>query len=439
MKLQGELQELITNELFGVYIIAEESREVLYINQALAAYGLDDCLGKPCYQAFFNRETPCDFCPNHLQDTAGMTYCWEYFDTVNHGLYQVKNRLIQQDGRWLRIGCITNMSDTMELSHIAMDYLALLKNISDMQLSMLHQPEDNIYQISLPFLAKQFSAKRAALVKASSQWENIFLYEATTGHYQAKHLNMPLEPLFSLAKQGATRQWRNTELNAEQQQCLAAILGEDSFQQVCTNSLQVGDTVYGVLLFDSEEAHLSLENQNILLDILKVYMENHLIRKQLFWDNSHDRATGLFNRGWYMQQVATVYPTAGSIGILYLDIDNLKAVNDMLGHLEGDELILRVGQALLAVSGNLKDRHPYRLGGDEFALVCLNCQEGDLAALAESFLLQLADLNTVQEGPNVEISYGWAYGGAGTDLTALLRQADRNMYRQKLSKRQQKK
>lgn len=438
MKLPGELKELVANELFGVYIIAEENREILYINKALSAYGLEDCTGQPCYRAFFNRETICDFCPNHLHDAPGMTYCWEYFDTINHGLYQVKNRLIQQDGHWLRIGCVINISDTMELSHIAMDYLALLKNISDMQLSMLHQPEDNIYQISLPFLTKQFGAKRAALVKAPGQWENVFLYEADTECYQAKYLDISMDVLLTLVKKGAIRQWQDIELTLKQRQWISAILGEKDFQQVCVNSLQVDDMLYGILLFDSEEMRLSLENQNIFFDILKVYMENHLIRKQLFWENSHDRATGLFNRGWYMQQAASVYPTAESIGILYLDIDNLKAVNDMFGHLVGDELILRVGQALLAISGNLKNRHPYRLGGDEFALVCLDCQDDDLASLAESFLQQLSDLNTIQDGPAVEISYGWAYGEPIVDLTALLRQADHNMYRQKLAKRKPK-
>jgi diguanylate cyclase (GGDEF)-like protein len=98
-----------------------------------------------------------------------------------------------------------------------------------------------------------------------------------------------------------------------------------------------------------------------------------------------DTMTGLSNRAGFNRTIATLgceVPRAW--GLLMVDLDNLKKVNDMFGHHSGDRLIAGVASVIVSIVP--KDR-AFRLGGDEFAvLVRLEDGGGCVAAIAEKIL-----------------------------------------------------
>jgi len=96
----------------------------------------------------------------------------------------------------------------------------------------------------------------------------------------------------------------------------------------------------------------------------------------------HDALTGLPNRSLFLQRIefglAEASRAGSYMGVLFLDLDHFKDVNDTLGHPVGDELLIQVSQRLLNCARGSDT--VARLGGDEFAILCSNLKSPDQAA-----------------------------------------------------------
>jgi len=153
-----------------------------------------------------------------------------------------------------------------------------------------------------------------------------------------------------------------------------------------------------------------------------------------------DSLTGLPNRRLFSECLASA--TAGTrrrgglLGLLYIDLDRFKLVNDSLGHSVGDLL-------LCEVASRLKDRVRQsdtlaRIGGDEFAIVLTSLTRAEDAGVVANSLLECMTKPFHVEGHEITIgaSIGISiYDDAGTDGADLLRKADSAMYAAKRSGR----
>ena len=96
----------------------------------------------------------------------------------------------------------------------------------------------------------------------------------------------------------------------------------------------------------------------------------------------HDALTGLPNRSLFLERIefglAETNRSGNHMGVLFLDLDHFKDVNDTLGHPVGDELLIQVSQRLLQCARGSDT--VARLGGDEFAILCSNLKSPDQAA-----------------------------------------------------------
>lgn len=157
----------------------------------------------------------------------------------------------------------------------------------------------------------------------------------------------------------------------------------------------------------------------------------------------HDGLTGLANRALLYDRLAhalAVSERQGSpVGLMFLDLDHFKPINDTLGHAAGDALLQAVAQRL---SGLIREGDTAaRIGGDEFVLVFENLSRPeDLATLAQRLLDALA--KPVRLGPHSVGQTGGSIGIAcaprdGRSVDDLMRHADLAMYAAKSSGRQQ--
>jgi diguanylate cyclase (GGDEF)-like protein/PAS domain S-box-containing protein len=147
----------------------------------------------------------------------------------------------------------------------------------------------------------------------------------------------------------------------------------------------------------------------------------------------HDSLTGLANRTLFRDRIEYAIRAArrdgGRVGVVMIDLDRFKEVNDSLGHHAGDELLQELGRRL---EGAVRSSDTVaRLGGDEFGLLLTGRCEPDGVAL---LLREIADAVetpvVIQELPlGVEASIGVAfYPDHGDDVDTLLRHADVAMY-----------
>lgn len=167
----------------------------------------------------------------------------------------------------------------------------------------------------------------------------------------------------------------------------------------------------------------------ILRDITEARRAEQRIHELAFFD----ALTGLPNRPLLMDRMQQALALAGRcqqrFGVLFLDLDHFKEVNDTLGHECGDELLKLVAHRL---SNCLRQNDSVaRLGGDEFVLLVLDIIDAEGAATVAKKILQSIPLPYKINDHEVLVtsSIGIAlYPDDGKDISALLRNADQAMY-----------
>ena len=152
-----------------------------------------------------------------------------------------------------------------------------------------------------------------------------------------------------------------------------------------------------------------------------------------------DTATGLYNRNCWesIKSNISFYPKLQSFSLILIDIDNMKEINDMYGHLTGDKVIQIVGQAIKR-SIRVENDLGIRYGGDEF-IVLLSDQNDKAAGKVIERIREQIDKVAAIEGLNIQISAGVAYNDRLVNLEEMIEMADKNLYKEKDMKRGKKK
>ena len=113
------------------------------------------------------------------------------------------------------------------------------------------------------------------------------------------------------------------------------------------------------------------------------------------------------------------------LALLYLDVDDLKLVNDRFGHAAGDETLRAVGHTVRQCSRDGADSG-YRVGGDEFVLIVLAEKAG-----AERLARRIHDGFQSRSPHQSRLSFGVVEWDGALSASELLNEADRRMYRNK--------
>jgi diguanylate cyclase (GGDEF)-like protein/PAS domain S-box-containing protein len=146
----------------------------------------------------------------------------------------------------------------------------------------------------------------------------------------------------------------------------------------------------------------------------------------------HDALTGLANRALFRDRIEHVVARAQrsdmTFGVLYVDLDGFKVVNDTLGHAVGDGVLVEVADRLRGAIREVDTAA--RLGGDEFAILLEDMQEESGAARVASRILESLRAPVRVQGTEVSIdaSIGIAIHEDGESAEELLRNGDIAMY-----------
>jgi diguanylate cyclase (GGDEF)-like protein/PAS domain S-box-containing protein len=193
---------------------------------------------------------------------------------------------------------------------------------------------------------------------------------------------------------------------------------------------------------------LDLYFEDFALDLARLALQGRYERRQLEHLARHDQLTGLVNRATFLTALDDVVrgrvpqrPGAsaaregvgpGGLGVIYVDLDDFKPVNDTYGHDAGDRVLEAVARRFLHLvrPGDVVAR----LGGDEFAVLCPGVDDQEAEEVARRLVAAAAEPVAV-DGSHVQIgaSAGVAVVPRAAPLTgrAVLRRADDALYRAK--------
>ncbi|MFW6344956.1 MAG: diguanylate cyclase [Halomonas sp.] len=145
-----------------------------------------------------------------------------------------------------------------------------------------------------------------------------------------------------------------------------------------------------------------------------------------------DVLTGLLNRrGMNLlleEQTARTARDGHAFGLIWLDLDHFKEINDRAGHAAGDQALCEVARLLEA--GLRRYDHAARWGGDEFLVLLTPCESVDLEAIASRLRREIAE-QARYPGGRITVSVGACLTQPGETLESALQRADEALYRAK--------
>lgn len=146
-----------------------------------------------------------------------------------------------------------------------------------------------------------------------------------------------------------------------------------------------------------------------------------------------DDLTQLFNSRLFYNKLTTELDRTQRynkpLALLMLDIDNFKKFNDTYGHLEGDKVLVEMGEVIRECMRRTDSA--FRYGGEEFALILPETQTNGAITVAERIRTMFKEhtfLPGIEETVHVTVSIGVAAFTQGEDTEVLIKRADQNMY-----------
>ncbi|KOS67591.1 membrane protein [Lysinibacillus contaminans] len=149
---------------------------------------------------------------------------------------------------------------------------------------------------------------------------------------------------------------------------------------------------------------------------------------------TYDSLTGVYNRATYISKMDNLLKKRkeNTPGLLLIDLDNFKQVNDQFGHAEGDKVLVETASVLNQAMKN--EGFVVRLGGDEFAIVLYDTDNHGIKKIADAILHKIRSLKYMdtKSWATLSVSIGGAiYESVAESEISLFERADQALYRSK--------
>lgn len=369
--------EFVVDNLEGpCYISDIHTYELLFINKSLKELlgtDLADLDGKKCYEVLQNQTSPCEFCTNaHLKE--GEYYKWEHYNQYLDRYYLIKDTMVRHGDRELRLEITDDVTSQRE------EYLNLEEQVSIEQMlvhcaSTLCKGDDINLAIDeiLAIVGAYYKANRAYLfeIDDSDQYTN------NTNEWCAEGVEPQIDSLQKVpiamignfldkfATVGAySIDSLDDDLDTESADY--KILEMQGIKSLLAVPLIHKDRVAGFIGVDDPTIHK--DNLQLLRTVAMFILDDlNKIKtaQRLEFLSNRDKLTGTFNRNYYETVLAQLKEGDNkSVGIIYVDINGLRMINNKYGHRFGDNYIINCVQVLKEYF----EDNIFRIGADEFVV-----------------------------------------------------------------------
>jgi len=165
-------------------------------------------------------------------------------------------------------------------------------------------------------------------------------------------------------------------------------------------------------------------------NLVSLFIENSILREKHIYASEHDKLTGLYNKGKYLALKKERFGSPDKLTIFNMDVNNLKTINDTMGHEAGDNLIIKASDSINTLITS-DDIMGFRTGGDEFMVIAKNVGEKEAQDMLRAWQNSLNILNSKNDGLCVTVACGCVSEEGDYDVEEMLAKADKLMYENK--------
>lgn len=427
LSLLNEISEL-------VYVSDPETYELLFVNQTgCQTLHLENYKHKKCYEVLQGKTSPCEFCTNDRLCDDNF-YTWEFTNPSIGRHFLLKDKIIQWRGKTARMEIAFDITE-LELQKQE------LKNMLDVQtlitncVRMLYAVDnlDQTINAVLTQIGEFLVSDRAYVFEIKDELMN------NTHEWTAPGISPQLEKLQQLDLSLISDWLPFFEKNdciiiddVEQLQktnpAAYATLHAQEITSLIAAPIFLDNKLAGYIGIDNYDSE-KIKNSSYLLLSMSIFL-SYAIRHRNHVDmlhrlSYHDLLTNALNRNAFMDVLSQFRPGQyASAGIIYIDINGMKEINDFYGHHQGDKILITT---VAKVFNLFKPDELFRIGGDEFVIITYDLTETDFY---EKFNL-LRNIFCEKTNSPFSIATGSCWVKSPSDLNSLLQQADSAMYTDK--------
>lgn len=427
LSLLNEISEL-------VYVSDPETYELLFVNQTgCQTLHLENYKHKKCYEVLQGKTSPCEFCTNDRLCDDNF-YTWEFTNPSIGRHFLLKDKIIQWRGKTVRMEIAFDITERelqkQELKNM-LDVQTLITNC----VRMLYAVDDLDQTINavLTQIGEFLVSDRAYVFEIKDELMN------NTHEWTAPGISPQLEKLQQLDLSLISDWLPFFEKNdciiiddVEQLQktnpAAYATLHAQEITSLIAAPIFLDNKLAGYIGIDNYDSE-KIKNSSYLLLSMSIFL-SYAIRHRNHVDmlhrlSYHDLLTNALNRNAFMDVLSQFRPGQyASAGIIYIDINGMKEINDFYGHHQGDKILITT---VAKVFNLFKPDELFRIGGDEFVIITYDLTETDFY---EKFNL-LRNIFCEKTNLPFSIATGSCWVKSPSDLNSLLQQADSAMYTDK--------
>ena len=427
LSLLNEISEL-------VYVSDPETYELLFVNQTgCQTLHLENYKHKKCYEVLQGKTSPCEFCTNDRLCDDNF-YTWEFTNPSIGRHFLLKDKIIQWRGKTARMEIAFDITERelqkQELKNM-LDVQTLITNC----VRMLYAVDDLDQTINavLTQIGEFLDSDRAYVFEIKDELMN------NTHEWTAPGISPQLEKLQQLDLSLISDWLPFFEKNdciiiddVEQLQkpntAAYAPLHAQEITSLIAAPIFLDNKLAGYIGIDNYDSE-KIKNSSYLLLSMSIFL-SYAIRHRNHVDmlhrlSYHDLLTNALNRNAFMDVLSQFRPGQyASAGIIYIDINGMKEINDFYGHHQGDKILITT---VAKVFNLFKSDELFRIGGDEFVIITYDLTETDFY---EKFNL-LRNIFCEKTNLPFSIATGSCWVKSPSAINNLLQQADSAMYTDK--------
>lgn len=429
--MMRELNDILNGLSELVYISDADTYELLYMNEpGIKLFQAKNYKGKKCYEILQRRNAPCEFCTNAILSKDSF-HTWEFYNETINRHYLLKDKLIPWNGKLSRIEIAFDTTEikkkSIELEH-RLDMETMLINC----IKELHKPisTQECINSAVQIIGEFLKADRVYIFRNDGvSMSNTHEWCRKGVSPEINHLqNLSIDlferwlPYFNQGKCVIIEDLeRIKEISPEEY----SVLNSQEIHSLVAAPIATNRKLIGFIGIDNPPPG-ALKDSQTFFTTLSYFLSSVIMRQRneemLQIMSYRDSLTKLNNRNRFIQDTEAINAKpAEKIGVIYIDLNGLKDINDRLGHSYGDNALIEIARSIVSIFG---ETSCYRLGGDEFAVLCTPIEEAD-------FQRSVQYLRKVLEQRSISTAIGVQYVPDICDIHEVIREADERMYSDK--------